>query len=63
MKKDPGVYTHSMETIFLSLTAQVAVGTFSRKIYCSLKGYTPIWNQFHETHGKSIPCTNNSATL
>ena len=31
MKKVPGVYTHSVETIHLSLNAQVAVGTFFRK--------------------------------
>ena len=31
MKKFPGVYTHSMETIYLPLSAQVAVGTFFRK--------------------------------
>ena len=28
MNKVPGVYTHSMEIIYLSLSAQVAVGTF-----------------------------------
>ena len=31
IKKVPGLYTHSMETIYLSLSTQVALGTFFRK--------------------------------
>ena len=31
MKKVPGVYTHSMETIYLSPRDQVAGGTYFRK--------------------------------
>ena len=32
MKKVPSVYTHAMETIYLSLSAQVAEGTVFRKL-------------------------------
>ena len=31
MKKVPSVYTHSMKTIYLSLSAKVAEGTIFRK--------------------------------
>ena len=35
MNKVPSVYTHSMESIYLSLSAQVAEGTVFRKLLVS----------------------------
>ena len=47
MKKVPSVYTHSMKTIHLLLSAQVAEGTFFRK--------SPVNQDYSYIHGNNTP--------
>ena len=41
LKKVPGVFTHSMETIYLSMSAHVAEGTFFQEI----PGMSGVYNE------------------